>query len=135
VVRKKLLKHHRFGEEKMNTKLKVLGLLFFISVTLSLFAQLGEPLVVEVQHKGDDRLGIEFAKSMTELIGETTQYKLWTDEPQRFQIFLTSVDSLKSEKMEPEDEVCTVGYAFVLYMAGEKNPDMQMYLTDLPPKK
>jgi hypothetical protein len=109
--------------------LKISCFIYFILVIVNLFAQSGEPVVVEVQQRGDDRLGIEFAESMKLLISETSEYKLWTSEPQRFQIFLTSVDPLKSEQMEPEDQVCTVGYAFVLYMAGEKNPDMQMYLT------
>jgi hypothetical protein len=109
--------------------LKISAFLSIILVTVNLFVQSSEPLVVEVQHKGDDRLGIEFAEDMRTLIGETTQYKLRTDKPQRFQIFLTSVDPLKSENMEPENKICSVGYVFVLYMAGEKNPDMQMYIT------
>ncbi|MHA2278997.1 MAG: hypothetical protein ACXAC2_24725 [Candidatus Kariarchaeaceae archaeon] len=111
----------------MNTNIS--AFFVFIFVTMSLFAQSGEPIVLEVQHKGYDRLGIEFAENMKALINETAQYKLWTDEPQRFQIFLTSVDPLKSENGAPAGKVCTVGYVFVLYMASEKNPDMQMYLT------
>jgi hypothetical protein len=109
--------------------LKISTFIYFILVSINLFAQSSESLVVEVQHKGDDKLGIEFAEEMRALIRGASEYKIWTDEPQRFQIFLTSVDPLKSEKMEPKDIICTVGYAFVLYMAGEKNLDMQMYLT------
>jgi hypothetical protein len=77
------------------------AILSFILVTVNLFAQLSEPLLIEVQHRGYDKLGIEFVENMRALISETAQYKPWTDEEQRFQIFLTSVDPLKSEEMEP----------------------------------
>ena len=110
-------------------KSTVFTFLIFLLIAFNIFAQSTDPIVVEVQHRGYDRLGQEFFENMKELIDEAPQYKLWLTEERRFQIFISTLDPLKSEKMEPVDKICSAGYAFVLRTVDGKNVSVEMYIS------
>jgi hypothetical protein len=80
-------------------------------LAINIYPQPEDFIIIEIQHKGDDRLGMEFIENMKALIDEAPQYKLWTNEQERFQIFISTLDPLKSEKMEPADKLAHLPFS------------------------